>query len=164
MQPPPLFSNPPAFVTLAIIMAISGYLHQLAKNREAEIDDIEDGKKDDRFPPGSEERKARLKYLNWSLRRLNVVAIVMILGSIAISIRLTALAYTLRPNGEWAGWSNCLFRWFDFGAMLCLVLILVGLFYIHGKGRAENKKIRKMIRDRRAEGEISAPRQQQTEA
>jgi hypothetical protein len=152
---PPVLSSPPAFVVLAIIMAVSAYLYSVTKTRDSEIDDIEDGKLEYRYPPGSTERADRLEYLKWSRKRLGQVAWIMIVATIALSMRLVAIAiHRLPPSGS--GLAEIAARYFDLIFLLAMTATFCFLWYFHMTGRERSDEIRRRVSERRDKSKASS--------
>lgn len=152
----PLLSAPPAFVLLAVVVGISGYLREVSKNREKEIDDIEERKCASKFPPGSPQRKKRLDDLESSRKRLTFVATCMIALVILIAARLLAIAIMRAVNRSDPLWLDVAYRVADLVIMALLFALFISLGWMHHIGRQKNNEIRVMVKTWRAAQESTA--------
>jgi hypothetical protein len=149
MDTDPLLSNPPAFVLLAVAVALAAYLRQMSEAREKSFDEIAAGD-DEKFPLGAPHTEKRLSYLESSRQKLNGVAPPVIFLTIVIAFRLMLLAGMKLFASETPKLVDALFRWIDFAAMLFISCLFVALWYMHRKARQKNEEIRAMTKGWRA--------------
>ncbi len=145
MSTEPILSSPPAFVLLGVIVGLAAYLRQISEARDKLIDEIEGGKVWN-FPVGELHTAEKLKHLANSRDRLNRVAPRVIWLTILIAFRLTLLGYARFQYPEDTAKFDFAFRLLDLGILGGLLILLVGLWYMHKKSSEHNERIRAMAR------------------
>ena len=146
-QAPPMLSNPPAVVLLALVVGLGAYLRQVAENASKMLDELEEGKHEKLYPPDTARTILKMHALNNTRNQLNgIVAPAMILLGILTAARLVLQSILLLPNVQ-----RCLgifldpfFRWFDFFAFSFLLIAFTFLGVMHFSARATDKMIREL--------------------
>jgi hypothetical protein len=149
-----LLGSPPAFILLALIVALGGYLRSIAVDAVDRINKIKSGENSKLYPIGKEHTESKLKSLQATRDRLDFVASLIIFLAIIVSLRLlwqAALYVTASDDGSvhrlLSGiyHSDLLLRSVDLLIVVSIVVLLVFLGISHSISiRAERNNRKKL--------------------
>jgi hypothetical protein len=135
-----LLSNPPGFILLALMFALAAYLRQMGEDREKLLDEIQ-GNRVWNFPRGKEHTDLKIRRLRTSQLIFRWIARLCIVFSAGVAFRLASLAYVRYYFPDDTAHYDHFFRWFDFGIVSALLVLVCVLGAVHEIGRASDRKI-----------------------
>lgn len=145
--PPPILSNPPAFLLLTLVFAIAAYLRQVSENATKLRNEIRNGNWSAVFPLDAAHTKEKMRLLQKTRNKLAQgarwiigLAILIALRCLAHAIIVLCVAY----GTETVGWVDIGLRWVDVGVTSSLSITLIILGVMHQVNQMEDAFVHRL--------------------
>ena len=150
MDPTPILDGPPAFILLGFIVALGAYLRQVSVGAQNLIDEIESNRNDafpyltaEGTPSHTEAKLSSLRTTRDSVAKVTPWMFVLML-SLALRISIYAVSHMGWPLPSLLQEEEAR-RWFDLVVSLSLIVLVLGLWFMHHRARTLDQRVRTIV-------------------